>query len=156
SRSLGDVLSGSIPTSDAVQEVDGIMVLTSKFGPQTPHGLLLRTDRVAAVLRDLRDSADLVVIDAPPVDAADTLAVAPLSDGVLFVAKADKTAPQAVERARARLGMLGARVVGGVLTDVDPAHARARARPVVPSSGPGLSVHAIAAPDGDRDTPSPV
>src|SRR5439155_7971753 len=114
-RSLGDVLTGSMTTLDALQDVDGLKVLTSKTTGQT-QGLLLRVDRMARVLADLRDSADLVVIDAPPIDASDALAVAPLSDGVLFVARSDKTTPDAVERARGRLGMLGVKVIGGVVT----------------------------------------
>src|SRR5207302_1382865 len=77
SQSLGDVLTGTVETRDALQEADGVLVLTSKPGPKTPQGLLLKPGGISRVLADLRSSADLVVIDAPPVETADTIAMAP-------------------------------------------------------------------------------
>jgi Mrp family chromosome partitioning ATPase len=49
---------------------------------------------------------------------ADTLAVAPLLDGVLFVAQADHTRQVAIRHAVAQLQQVGAVIDGGVLNDV--------------------------------------
>src|SRR5207237_9197408 len=125
-RSLGDVLTGTVEPRDPLQEADGFLVLPSKPGPKTPQGLLLKPGGISRVLADLRSSADLVVIDAPPVETADTIAMAPFTDGVVFVAMAGKTPPRAVEEARGRLGLVGIAVVGGVLTDADSTQDRSR------------------------------
>jgi Mrp family chromosome partitioning ATPase len=78
------------------------------------------------LLAALRDHADFVIIDAAPVlVVADPLALAPMVDGILFVADADDTSRHGVERAREHLGQVGARVIGSVLNDFDPGKARA-------------------------------
>jgi tyrosine-protein kinase len=71
------------------------------------------------LLRELRIHADIILIDAPPVlPVADTLTLAPLVDAVLLVVEAGS--PRAgVARARQRLDLVNARVIGSVLNKLD-------------------------------------
>jgi capsular exopolysaccharide synthesis family protein len=76
------------------------------------------SDRMRALLAALSDHFDMIIIDTPPVLAvADTVALAPLVDGVLLVVGAGTTDRHAVEQALGQLGSTGARVVGAVLND---------------------------------------
>jgi receptor protein-tyrosine kinase len=78
---------------------------------------------MAEIVRGARDAFDFIIVDLPPVlGLADTLAVAPLLDGLLFVAHADKTRQAAVRHAVDQLGQVGAVIDGGVLNNV--AHSR--------------------------------
>jgi len=76
------------------------------------------SERMRALLEELSDNFDMIVIDTPPVLAvADAVALAPLVDGVLLVVGAGTTDRHAVEQALSQLGSAGARVVGAVLND---------------------------------------
>jgi Mrp family chromosome partitioning ATPase len=74
---------------------------------------------MAKLIDRARASFDFVIIDLPPVlGLADTLAVAPLLDGTLFVARAGRTRQAAIRLAVAQLLQVGAMIDGGVLNDV--------------------------------------
>ena len=76
------------------------------------------SERMRALLAAMSDHFDMIIIDTPPVLAvADTVALAPLVDGVLLVVGAGTTDRHAVEQALGQLGSTGARVVGAVLND---------------------------------------
>jgi len=63
-----------------------------------------------------------VVVDAPPVLAvADTSILAPSVDGVIFVVNAASSSRSALVQARAQLENVGARIVGVVYNNFDPA-----------------------------------
>jgi receptor protein-tyrosine kinase len=73
----------------------------------------------------LRAHYDFVVIDsAPSLVVADGLALAPMVDGVLFVAHAENTHRGAVSAARNQLEQVGANIFGAVLNDFDPSKAK--------------------------------
>ncbi|MDP9302156.1 MAG: hypothetical protein M3P43_14880, partial [Actinomycetota bacterium] len=77
--------------------------------------------RMAEMLEEMRTLADFVVIDSAPVlVVSDSLAMAALVDGVLFVTEAQKTDRQAVSRARNQLEQVGAPVVGAIMNNFDP------------------------------------
>ena len=56
---------------------------------------------------------------------SDALALVPLTDGVLFVADAEKTPRSAVMQTRDHLEQVGATIFGAVLNDFDPRKAKA-------------------------------
>jgi capsular exopolysaccharide synthesis family protein len=80
---------------------------------------LLTSSAMRNLLRDLRVHADFILIDAPPIlPVADTLTLAPLVDAVLFVTEAGS--PRAsIVRARQRLDLVNATVIGSVLNNLD-------------------------------------
>jgi non-specific protein-tyrosine kinase len=98
--------------------VPNLRVLTS--GPLPPNpSELLASGAMARVLASLRDAAEMLVFDAPPVGAVtDAAILAPRTDGVLLVIDAGVTQRDAARRARAQLEKVNARVLGVVLNNV--------------------------------------
>jgi non-specific protein-tyrosine kinase len=67
----------------------------------------------------MRKSADLILIDTPPILAVtDATSLAPSVDGVLLVAQPGKTRVSALKQTLEQLHQVNARVLGVVLNDV--------------------------------------
>jgi non-specific protein-tyrosine kinase len=101
-------------------EVPNLWLLAS--GPPPPNPAeLLGSRRMTDIIAALLDRADMVLFDAPPVIAVtDAAVLAAKVDGVLLVLRAGKTKREHVQRAKALLDKVNARVVGTVLTNVQP------------------------------------
>jgi non-specific protein-tyrosine kinase len=103
--------------------VDGLRLLSSGPPVELPSELLA-SPAMGAVIAQLRDAADIVLFDAPPVvSATDAAELAGKMDGVLLVAAAGRTRRDQAEQALAMLNRVGARVVGATLINV-PATSR--------------------------------
>ncbi len=116
-----DVLVGDVALSAAVQTVPdqtGLFVVAS--GPLPPNPAeLLSSRRTADVLTALRATADIVLVDSPPVlPVTDAAVLSRLVDGVLVVAAAGATTLDNLSRAIETLGQVEAPVVGSVLNSV--------------------------------------
>ena len=67
----------------------------------------------------MRESFDLVLIDAPPVIAvADASILAPQTDGVILVLDAGSVPRQAAQQAKDQLDKVSTRFLGAVLNNV--------------------------------------
>lgn len=99
-------------------EVPGLLVLTS--GPLPPRPAdILGSKRMEAVIAQLRQQADIVLFDTPPVNAVtDAAVLATKVDGVLLVLRAGSTKRDRAREARRLLDKVNANIVGAVLTDV--------------------------------------
>lgn len=119
---LVDVLSGDRSVRQVLQTSAIPNLSVMACGPiSSSPAELLHAPRMAAMLEEMRTLADFVVIDSAPVlVVSDSLAMAALVDGVLFVAEAQSTDRQAVSRARNQLEQVGAPVVGAVMNNFDP------------------------------------
>ena len=98
--------------------VPGLELLASGPLPPSPSDLLgsQRMDRVLAILKE---RADMVLFDAPPVLAASDAAIlATKVDGVLVAIAAGQTRRDSVQVAKAKLEQVNANVLGAVLTNV--------------------------------------
>jgi capsular exopolysaccharide synthesis family protein len=105
---------GEVGMADGSQE--GTIRLVPVETVTDSNGELLSPDVLGARLAELRNGADIVLIDSPPViEVADTLSVATLVDGVLLVAAGNVTHRSSVREARRLLDQVDARVVGSVL-----------------------------------------
>jgi Mrp family chromosome partitioning ATPase len=72
------------------------------------------------LLAGLRDLADFVLIDTPPLLAtSDVVALAPRTDGVLFVVDPRLAHRSSVEQARHELELIGVPVIGVVVNKYD-------------------------------------
>jgi polysaccharide biosynthesis transport protein len=116
---LADVLAGRVDSvSDVLQptSIPNLFVVPSGFaGAEADPAELLQSDRMLKVLEEC-GSADFVLIDSPAVLAvADALVLAPLADGVLFVAAARGTGQQMIEFAKIQLERMGSSIIGGAL-----------------------------------------
>ncbi|MGI6376514.1 MAG: CpsD/CapB family tyrosine-protein kinase [Anaerolineae bacterium] len=95
--------------------IENLRVLTSGPLPQRPADLL-GSRRMATLIETLKQQADLVLFDAPPVmSATDAAMLATQVDGVLLVLSAGQTRREDSLLAIERLQKVKARIVGAVL-----------------------------------------
>jgi len=90
-------------------------------GPIPPSPTdLLTSPRAAALLDEMAEAYELVVVDSPPVlGLADAPALAALADGVVFVVEAGRGRRGALKAALRRLRAVDAVLLGGLLTKFD-------------------------------------
>jgi succinoglycan biosynthesis transport protein ExoP len=118
---LGGNRDGKASLASSLQNtaVPGLRVLTSGRLPPDPAELLGSED-MAAVLDLVRQNADYLVIDSPPLLAVtDAAVIAPRVDGVLLVIKPGATKLAAAKDAADQLRQVGANLLGVVLNDID-------------------------------------
>jgi len=97
--------------------VAGLQLLASGELPPSPSDLL-GSQRMDRVLAALKESADMLLIDAPPLMAvSDAAILASKVDGVVLVVSAGQTRRDSVQAAKAKLEKVNARLVGAVLTN---------------------------------------
>ena len=120
-QGLGQVLEGTLPLDEAIVDTDlpDLHILPS--GPVAAIDEpveLLQSDRMGEVLQECCRS-DFVIIDAPPIfPVADSLVLADLVDGVLFVTDAQSSTQASVAQSRRQIHQVGGRIVGGLLNRV--------------------------------------
>lgn len=98
--------------------VPGLQLLASGALPPSPSDLLgsQRMDRVLAMLKE---RADMVLLDSPPVMAvSDAAVLATKVDGVLMVVSVNQTKRENVQTAKAKLQKVNANLLGAVLMNV--------------------------------------
>jgi capsular exopolysaccharide synthesis family protein len=98
------VLLGDTQLSDAFRKVPvngGVPMLVMPSGPVPSNpGQLVEGGGLIDLMESLRKSADIVIVDAPPVlEVADALVLSPLVDGVILVAGAGVTRRRDLKRA---------------------------------------------------------
>jgi len=116
SLGVADLLAGSVNLTNAVQKTDsGVDVITVG----TPANRLfqrLGSERMKSTLAQLRDSYDLVLIDAPPsIVAGDAVLLANLVDAITLVVHSDRDDRGLVARVLRELGDSRAEVLGVML-----------------------------------------
>lgn len=99
-------------------EVPGLLLLPS--GPLPPNpSELLGSNRMAEVIEQLKQQADYVLFDSPPiVVVTDAAVLASKVDGVILVIRAGKTKREYAQRAKAMLEKVNANLLGVVLNGV--------------------------------------
>jgi len=121
---LTDVLEGRSTMRDAlsVTETKDLWVLHSGSSQPLPDQLdRLGSDSMKSLLDQLKEAADFILIDAPPIlSVSDATALATLSDGVLLVADPRRVQTSTVNQARVELEQIGAYVIGVVVNNYDP------------------------------------
>lgn len=110
-----------VGVSDVIQRVNGLAVITSGDLPPNPSELL-SSKKMEQILEQLNQIFDMIVIDTPPVlTVTDAAALAPSMDGVVLVAKPGTTKLKALQDSLEKLDAVGARVLGVVLSEANPA-----------------------------------
>lgn len=118
---LLDVLDGSKALGEVLLkgEASGAWVLPTAKREFTPREVF-NTPEMAALLSQLREDFDMVILDTAPVLAvAETRVLASQADAVMFLARWRKTPAKAAEAALRSLEQSEATVAGAVLTQVD-------------------------------------
>jgi tyrosine-protein kinase Etk/Wzc len=118
---LTEVLARQATLEEVVHptQVEGLHLLPA--GTLVPNvSELLGSERMTAVMAELSQRYDLLVVDTPPVlAAADAEILAVQTDATLVVVRAGQTERQSAQYAVQQLRAVGARVVGAVLNDPD-------------------------------------
>jgi capsular exopolysaccharide synthesis family protein len=98
--------------------VENLRVITSGSLPPNPSEML-GSQRMTELLQQLKEMADIVILDSPPtLPVTDAVVLSSRVDGVILVAQAKHTRRGATKQAVARLEHVGARLLGGVLNKV--------------------------------------
>jgi capsular exopolysaccharide synthesis family protein len=121
---LSDVLTRNPSLDGIIQKtsVDGLSLI-SRGSSHTNPSDLLRSNRMRAMLTQLRETYDFILLDTPPVIAvSDAAVLSSLCDGILLVLHGQKTTTPSAQLALERLQMVRAPVLGVILNGVDLAH----------------------------------
>lgn len=117
---LTSVITGEISPMDALLSTPepNLKVLTSGVKPPNPSELL-SSEQMRSTLSMLRSKFDFVLIDTPPLlPVTDAAALAPITDGVLMVARFGVAQVGAVKQAVANIHAVESEILGFVLTAV--------------------------------------
>ena len=99
--------------------VPGLDVILAGDIPPNPSELL-GSPRMERIVSLLREKYDFIFLDSPPVNmVTDAVVLAPLSDGVIFLVRANRSERGAVIHAVEQLEYAKAKILGFVLNDVD-------------------------------------
>jgi exopolysaccharide transport family protein len=103
----------------------GLSILPFATGSSTPEIAEILTelpflDAIGAVLDDMRENYDVIIIDSPPLTAvADGRAFAEYSDGIILTVAWNRTPREMLTQAVEILAPVSDRILGTVLTQVD-------------------------------------
>ncbi len=117
---LTTALVGKTEIQDAIQvhPASGLHVLASGAKPPNPTEIL-QSKVTQEVIRRLRSSYDMVIIDAPPLlPVADASVLSTLADGTILVVRHARTTKDQVSEAIARVQQVGGRMYGVVVNMV--------------------------------------
>ena len=123
---LSAVISGEAALRDALQETGVARLTALTAGPVPPNpSELLGSPTARETFEALRAQFDYVIIDSAPLKTAtDAAVLAAASDGVLLVARLDRTAREDLKSAVSRLSLVGASIIGAVVNGVPRGAAR--------------------------------
>jgi len=123
------LVGGLLPPQDCVHDVEGTNLKVMPAGELPPQPLeLLMSRRFEEMLAALRQHFEMIVIDAPPLEAvSDALVLAPRVSGTLLVTRASTTPYPVIRKNVERLRRAGASILGVVLNQVDYAGLRKNA-----------------------------
>jgi capsular exopolysaccharide synthesis family protein len=121
---LGNLLQSGCDVTDAQfallqTSVNRLSVLPSGSFTAAPADLLFQPN-LQSLMNTYRENFDMILIDSPPlVGLPDARLLGRVADGVVLVARANKTPRSAIVTACQRLGLDHSRVLGVVLNDWD-------------------------------------
>ena len=119
---LVDILDPDFPLAEALQKPDipNLRLLATGGLPPNPTEIL-GSERFARILEQLREVADYVILDAPPVlGLGDTSAMASKVDGILLVLRIGSVTKREVMHATDQLTKAGGAIAGCVINAVEP------------------------------------
>ena len=118
---LTDVLARNVPWSQAVITRDAVknldLIPSGKLPPNPAE--LLGGEAMRALLAEVQQHYDLVLLDSPPtLIVADACVLASLVQGVFLVVRAGVTTPEAIARVQSLLSTVNAKLIGTILNAI--------------------------------------
>ncbi len=119
-QGLSHYLSGQAALKDIICATNVPNMDLVMTGPLSPNPTeLFNSRRFDDLIRVLRDSYEMVVIDAPPIGPViDAAVIAPKCDGVILVIEAEATSRRMVASVKKQLELSGCKILGAVLNKV--------------------------------------
>lgn len=117
---LSNVLVGFSEFDKAVNHVnESLDVLTA--GPQPPNPLeLLGSKNFAKLIENSREKYDYIIVDTPPINVvSDAIIVAPVTDGLVFVARDNVTQYDSLKHAIDSAKFANINILGTIMNGVD-------------------------------------
>ncbi|WP_405107546.1 CpsD/CapB family tyrosine-protein kinase [Paenibacillus sp. FSL K6-1217] len=114
SQGLAAYLSGYEEAKDVLVygSLANLAVIPAGVSTVSPPDLL-GSERMAGLLTELKASFDLVLLDSPQaVDYSDARILAPLSDGLIIVARHGRTKREALRKLKGLMEQTGVRILG--------------------------------------------
>lgn len=117
---LMNVLAGEAETSRVLKDTEIYNLKVFTGGQMSNPSKYLVLDKIKQILNELKDMADLVLIDSPPVLAvADAAAISGLMDGVLIMVRGAKAEVDNLIKVKETLEKVKANLIGVVLYTLD-------------------------------------
>ncbi|MBC8509806.1 MAG: polysaccharide biosynthesis tyrosine autokinase [Anaerolineales bacterium] len=108
----------TIGNAQTVENVKNLAVITSGSLPPNPSELFMSA-KMGNILEKMKQTADIVIIDSPPLMAVtDAAVLAPRVDGALIVIKPEATKLSACREAVDQLHQVGGNLIGVVINDI--------------------------------------
>ena len=106
---------------ESIHHIEDLNIDVMPSGVIPPNPLeLLASKNFEKILTILRERYDRIIIDSPPIGAvSDALYLSTLTDGLVYVIKADSTKDKLIKTGLARLDQSNARILGVVLNQLD-------------------------------------
>lgn len=110
---LSDLFRNQVTLEEIVRptKIPGLSVITAGSQPPNPAELL-SSGRMEEILQELRDMADVIVVDSPPFVVSDAVILGAKVDGVLLMVQPERTQDVAAVALVEQLRRTGANVVG--------------------------------------------
>ncbi len=124
-RGLTNILLRESEPANTIQstEVDNLFLITSGPIPPNPSEILA-SKRLGALIKELRQTFDYILFDAPPVGVVtDAAVLSPITDGYILVAAIDVTNKEGLRVALSTLENVNANIIGVVANNA-PANKR--------------------------------
>lgn len=119
-RTFSDLVLGGFRLEEFLTApgLDNLNIITSGSIPFNPSEILA-SEKMHVLIERLRNSYDIVLIDAPPVlPLTDSLILAPMIEGTILIYQVGRMARSALKRAKMLLDSAQAKILGIVLTGV--------------------------------------
>jgi capsular exopolysaccharide synthesis family protein len=124
-KGLSNFVAGTANLQECLLPVEGssLMLMPSGTIPPNPLELLL-SQRFKDTLEQLGQHFEVIIIDSPPVElVTDALVIAALTDGVIYVTRAESTPYQIARKGIQRVRRADGHLLGVVLNQFDFAKA---------------------------------
>ncbi|MCA9772454.1 MAG: polysaccharide biosynthesis tyrosine autokinase [Myxococcales bacterium] len=117
---LTTVVRGENTVDEVIQATDQANLFVLPAGPEPPSPAeIFKSPEMAALLKKLEQSYDLVILDSPPIlEVSDSVTLSKIVDGVVWVLSSGQTEKERAAWAKRALDTIGARILGIVLNNV--------------------------------------
>lgn len=125
SPGLADIIHSKVSVKEVVRPVKGKKIDVVAAGTVPPSVTeVVGSKRIAAILNDIREDYDTIIVDAPPLVISDSYNLASKVDGVILVLEPGTTKDDQAKVIKEQLSRAGARVIGIVFNKVSDVNAK--------------------------------